>query len=127
LLRARRFDRLDVDNLAEEIADLGSSSRHEIVNRLVVVLTHLLKWQFQPSKRSNSWLASIVENRDAIIALIEESPSLRPYPATVLARAHRPARLAASGETGLSLETFPETCPYAIEQVLDLDFPPGER
>jgi Domain of unknown function DUF29 len=126
LLRSGRLDKIDLDNVAEEIESLGRSDRHEIANRLTVILTHLLKYQFQPGEASNSWAASIVQNRDAIATLIEESPSLRPHPGRVLERAYRPARLAASGETGLPLATFPAECPFSIDQVLDLDFWPGQ-
>ncbi len=125
LLRAGDFKQLDLMNLAEEIESLGRSDRREILSRLTVVLVHLLKWQVQADGRTNSWAASIVENRDAIADILAASPSLRPYPATMLERAYRSAPLAASGETGLSLTEFPSICPYSIEQVLDPDFWPG--
>ena len=125
LLRAGKLDRIDLENVAEEIESLGRSDRREIVSRLTVVLVHLLKWQVQADGRTNSWAASIVENRDAIADILAASPSLRPYPATVLERAYRAAPLAASGETGLPLSEFPSTCPYSVEQILDPDFWPG--
>ncbi len=124
LIRAGKFDGVDLENVAEEIASLGRSERHQIASRLAVLLHHLLKWQFQPENRSNSWLATMLGQRDAINALIADSPSLAPHPAKVLERSYRVARLDASGETGLPLAAFPETCPYAIEQILDLDFLP---
>jgi hypothetical protein len=49
---------------------------------------------------------------------------LKKYPAEVLDRQYALARLDASGETELSLDLFPETCPFTIEQVLDPDFWP---
>lgn len=125
LIRAGKLDRVDLENVAEEIETLGRSERHEIQSRLTVILVHLLKWEHQPEASSNSWAASIIEARDRIAQLIEESPSLRPFPATRLAIAYRPAPTAASGETGLPLDRFPKQCPYSIEQVLDDDFWPG--
>jgi hypothetical protein len=125
LLRAGKLDRVDLENVAEEIESLGRSDKREIQSRLTVILAHLLKWQFQPGEASNSWASSIFQNREEIAQLLNESPSLRGYPATVLARAYRAAPLAASGDTGLPVGAFPKTCPYTIEQILDEGFWPG--
>jgi hypothetical protein len=66
----------------------------------------------------------VVEARDQIIKLVQESPSLRDYPATVVAEAYPPGRRKAEAETGL--DGLPESCPWAIDQVLDHAFwPPG--
>jgi hypothetical protein len=127
LLRAGRFDRLDAENIAEEIESLGRSQKHEIVSRLTVVLVHLLKWSYQAGGRSPSWQSSIILGRDEIERLIEESPSLRTYPGEMLHRAYRKAPRIAAAETGLPQESFPQTCPFSIEQVLDDDFWPDRR
>jgi len=66
LLREGRRSELDWENLAEEIGDLGTSQRSELVSRLEVLLTHLLKWQFQPERRGRSWSQTIAEQRDRI-------------------------------------------------------------
>ncbi|SFZ82979.1 protein of unknown function DUF29 [Devosia enhydra] len=124
LLRAGRLDRIDLENVAEEIASLGRSDKREIASRLVVLIAHLLKYRFQPSARSNSWRATILGQRMAIAGLIEDSPSLRAYPGTMIDRQYRLARLEASGETDLPEHTFPETCPWTIAQILDPDFLP---
>ena len=89
-----------------------------------VLLQHLLKWQFQPSKRTNSWKASIVEQRMRIGRLVAESPSLKSYPTVHLSGSFVIARGAAIDETGLPESVFPETCPYTIEQILDPAFLP---
>ena len=125
LLREGRFDQLDIENVAEEIASLGDSQRDEIESRLGVLLLHLLKWNFQPEKRSNSWRATIVEQRNRIRRRILRSPSLKTYPGEVLLDEYESARLYASGETALPLSDFPQNCPYSIEQILDSDFWPG--
>jgi len=125
LLRARSSSGLDWDNLAEEIETLGRSERSEIRSRLIVVLHHLLKWQYQPSRRKAGWLATILEARDGLKRRLDESPSLRRYPASVLDDHYEIARLRAADETGLPLDTFPERCPYAVSQILDKAFLPG--
>lgn len=124
LLRAGRFDRVDLENVAEEIESLGRSDKHQIKSRLQVLLMHLLKWQRQPDNRSRSWASTIRDQREAILDLIEESPSLKAYPASILAQCYPRARLKASEETTIYLDLFPETCPYTIEQILDPGFLP---
>ena len=123
-LREIRPDNIDWVNVAEEIEGLGRSQRSEIRSRLIVALAHLLKWAHQPDGRNNSWRASIVGARNEILHELSDSASLRRYPGEVLTRQYPVARLDASGDTGLALETFPEVCPFTIEQILDPDFWP---
>lgn len=125
LLRAGKLDRVDTENLSEEIESLGDSHKDEIESRMVVLLAHLLKWQFQPGARSNSWRATILEQRSRITKRVKRSPSLRPYPALIVPEEYPTARLFASGDTGLPETAFPQNCPYPIEQILDPDFFPG--
>lgn len=124
LLRQGRLAEVDRANLAEEIESLGRSEESEIESRLNVLLLHLLKWRFQPGQHSNSWKATLLEQRRRIARRIKQSPSLRDHPASVLDEEYELARLAAAGETGLALETFPATCPFSIEQILDPGFHP---
>jgi hypothetical protein len=125
LLRAGRFDRLDRENLAEEIESLGRSQKHEIDSRLGILLLHLLKWERQPEHRSRSWQSSIQEQRRRIARLIKDSPSLQSYPAEVFEEEYPLAREKASIESGVFLELFPLECPYSIENILDPGFFPG--
>ena len=87
-LRRRAGNELDWDNLAEEIEALGRSDRREIESRLEILLTHLLKLAYQPHEASPSWRGSVREARNRIARIIEESPSLRAYPAAELKRAY---------------------------------------
>jgi hypothetical protein len=120
--RRRAFNEIDWDNVAEEIEDVRKRYEQEIRKRLRTACVHLLKLTFQPELASNSWRSAVVRSRVEIAGLKEDMPTLRPYPAEVLARAYKDARPIASAETGL--EDFPEGCPWTIGQVLDLDFWP---
>lgn len=126
LLRARRFERLDRENVAEELESLGRSEEHQIDSRMEVLLQHLLKWHFQPERRTNSWKASIVEQRIRIGRIIKRSPSLAGYPATSLDGSFIIGKTEAMNDTRLPESAFPEHCPYTIEQILDPDFLPGD-
>jgi hypothetical protein len=115
----------DWTNIAEEIEDVAGRHRQEIRSRLAVLCTHLLKWTYQPSRRSRSWRGSIVDARDEIADLIGTMPTLRNYPAGQLAGAYARGRRRAEAETGIEM---PEDCPWTIQQVLDQGFwppPPG--
>jgi DNA-binding transcriptional regulator YdaS (Cro superfamily) len=124
LLAERRFADLDLDNLIDEIQDLARSEKREIDNRLNVLLVHLLKWSHQPAQRSGGWASTIIEQRARLLKRLQESPSLRAYPGEVLDEEYAIARDKAAAETGLRAATFPKSCPYTIDQVLDPDFLP---
>lgn len=120
LLRQRRFGELDVPHLIEELEDMGKSERRALESHLSVLLMHLLKWEHQPSMRSNSWKLSIENARQSIEDSIEDSPSLKPKleDDSFVSRAYTKARRNAAIETGLELKVFPEDCPIAVKEVL---------
>jgi hypothetical protein len=123
-LRQRSTNTLDWDNLADEIEGVAASQRKEIRSRLKILCQHLLKWQYQPGQRSRGLRprATISVQRDEIGDLLETSPSLQSYPATVLDRAYITARNKTELETNLL--HLPASCPWSIEEVLDTDFLP---
>jgi hypothetical protein len=116
--RRRETDGLDFDNIAEELEGLARSDRREIRNRLTVLLLHLLKYRFQPGRRSSGWRATIGEQRMQIVTVLDDSPSIKDFPASILDRCYADARGRAAIETRLPETTFPECCPFPIEQVL---------
>jgi hypothetical protein len=124
LLRQGDLERLDVVNLVEEIEDLGIGEKKAVKSNLAIVLLHLLKHEFQPKRRSRSWLDSIVEHRQRLRDDLEGSPSLEGHLEAVFARAYADARARAIVQTGLSERTFPETSPYTLAQALDPEFLP---
>jgi hypothetical protein len=127
LLEARQFDALDIPNLVEEIMSLGVSDRRALTSHLIRLVMHLLKWRYQPGAQSPSWRGSIRDARLQIHLVLDDSPSLRRQVSDLLLRYYPKARLWAQDDTGLTLTTFPETCPWTPERVLDETFwPEGE-
>lgn len=124
LLRSRRFEELDIDNLIDELESMSKRDKREVVSRLKLILMHLLKWNYQPNQWSASW-ETIRNNREEIAQILQDSPSLKSYPATVLEQAYASARKNAASETGLPIETFPD-CPFALAEILNEDFLPAE-
>lgn len=118
LIRAGQFTLLDVDNIAEEILDVGKSERRELENRMSLLLAHLLKWKFQPKKRSKSWELTLRNQRRSLIKRLKKTPSLKSdandplWLNDVLEEAVAQAAL----ETGLT--DFPDICPWTVEEIL---------
>jgi hypothetical protein len=123
-LRRERPEGFDWASVAEELEDLGKSERRALASHLRNVLIHLLKWQFQPSQRSESWRLSISNGRLEVSELLIENPSFRVELDSVVRRQYALARGLATRETNLPLETFPEEPPYSTEQILDIEFWP---
>ncbi len=119
LLQAGRLSELDVEHIAEEIADVGKSEQRELASRMAVLLAHLIKWHFQSERRGRSWRVTIRTQRNSIERRLRRTPSL----ATSLrdpdwwADAWDDALDAATRETGI--EDLPQTCPWQVAQVLD--------
>jgi hypothetical protein len=126
-LKNKDFDHLDLENLIEEIETLGRSEKRELESRLTVLLMHLLKYKYQPSKRSNSWLFTIREQRLRILKAFKDSPSLKNYFQNIFSEIYSDARALASDETGLTIDTFPENSPFNIELILNFDWLPKEE
>ena len=124
LLRARKFDQLDIDNLLEELEWIVRNARNELKSRIEVLLLHLLKCQFQPERKSGSWVATIEEQRARIADRLQDSPSLRRHLAQHIATGFARAARRASIETGLPRSAFPAECPYTPDALLDDSFLP---
>ena len=124
LLKDKDFDRLDLGNLIEEIESLGRSERNKLISSLRLVYQHLLKWQYQPNKRTKSWSNTISRERDNVSDYLEDVPSLKNLlqDKDILAKAYKRGRRDVTRKTGIS--DFPQESPYAIEQVLDSNFFP---
>ncbi|MFS8837211.1 DUF29 domain-containing protein [Synechococcus sp. R6-5] len=127
LLRSGQWDQLDIPNLVEEIEALGRQERRELVNRLGILVGHLLKWQFQPQQRSKSWTATIIEQRQEVQELIADNPSLKSYLVEAMNKAYQKSVLLVVKETPLSLDDLPAHCPYTLDQVMDPDFYPEQE
>jgi hypothetical protein len=125
LLRAGRLAELDTEYLLGELESMGARERRELINRLAVLLAHLLKWQYQPGFRGRSWQLTIKEQRRRLQRLLDDNPSLAARLDEFLPDAYEDAVLLASRETGLDETAFPAQCPYRGAAVLEAGFYPG--
>jgi hypothetical protein len=126
LLRARRWDLLDVERIAEEIEDMNISHRHQLAHRMTRLLGHLLKWRYQPNRRGASWECTIRNQRDRIAKLLHRMPSLRRLFSSEewLAEVWGDALDLAVHEAHLELADLPAAMPWSVEQVLSQDYLP---
>ena len=128
LIRTGQFNLLDLEHIAEEIEDVGSSKRNELAHRMSLLLMHLLKWEFQPENRSPSWEGTIREQRRALKKRLLKTPSLKPSieDADWLDEVWGDARIEAARETGIGFARFPSTNPWSMDDVLTDEWLPPE-
>ena len=124
MIRAKRWSEIDVEHLAEEVEDMGKNERRSLESRLEILLMHLLKWQVQKDRRSNSWRRTIKDQRRRLEKLLSENPSLKVELLEFVEDVYPSAIVASANEAGLDDENFPVNCPYSVEQVLDSNYLP---
>jgi Domain of unknown function DUF29 len=124
LLRQGRWAEIDTELLIEELDGMARRDRHELVSHLIILIAHLLKWQYQAEHRSRSWRSSIIEQRKQVTRQLKLSPSLKPFLMDAIQEAYPDAVDIAMKETRLPKFTFPNTCPYTLEQLFDDEYYP---
>jgi len=132
LLKLGKFSKINTDILIDELESMAKRDKRELISHLIILLAHLLKWQFQLEQLSeiyknfhgSSWKSTIIEQRMQIIEQLEMSPSLKNYLSEALQKAYPKAVELAHKETGLSKTNFPQICAYDLKQVLNDDFYP---
>lgn len=125
LLRAGKLQASDIEHIAEEIESMGRTEKRELVNRLAILFLHLLKWRYQPALRGNSWRLTIKEQRLRLESHLGDNPSLKARLAQAIDEGYRLALIEAERETGLDESTFPASCPWSFQSLMDKDFWPG--
>ena len=127
-IKAKKFNEVDYDKIIEELIDLGISQKTSLRSHLKNLISHLLKLQYQPNMNfGRSWNLTINNSRDEIQICLKQSPSLKHHITNMLPMAYRIGLRNAMKETGLDKNTFPEECPYTIEQLLDEEWYPDQK
>lgn len=124
LIKNKRLNEVDFDHLLEELESMGASEKRELLNRLRVLLLHLLKWQHQPEFRGRSWVNTIREQRRMIPVHLKQNPSLKGKLDEFMLDGYELGRGGAADETGLPESTFPPECPWTFEQAMNPEFWP---
>ncbi|BAP55360.1 hypothetical protein THII_1063 [Thioploca ingrica] len=132
LLKAGKTNEIDIEHLIEELEDMGKSNLRELESRFIILIAHLLKWQFQLATletqwqdfEGKSWRKTIIEQRTQLLYLLKKVPSLKQKLQNAVTEAYLEAVMLVVKESKLSKSIFPIDCPYTIEQLLDDDFYP---
>jgi predicted DNA-binding ribbon-helix-helix protein len=119
LLRAGRIAEADALAIAEELDDVGHEQYDKLESALRVILLHLLKWDFQPERRSRSWRASIAVQRKHVEKILRKNPGLKPLVEEAIVEAYATARIEAGAQTSLPDETFAPDCTYSFATIME--------
>jgi Domain of unknown function DUF29 len=127
LLRAGRIDEADVRNIAEELDDVGSEQYDKLASALRIILIHLLKWDHQPQRRTRSWRASILVQRNHVRRVLKKNPALKARVEEAASEAYADARIEAAAQSRLEERSLPARCPYSWQQIMDraVEWPPN--
>jgi hypothetical protein len=124
LLKNRQFEALDLDNLIEELEDLGSEKRNAVVSLLDQVIRHLLLleyWESEVTNNSIHWQGEIYNFR---LQLQDKmTKTLYNHLVYKLDSIYGRALKAVNIKTQKSVD-LPEKCPYSLEELLDIDWLP---
>ncbi len=123
LLKEKRFDELDLENLIEELEDLGSEKRHKVESLLKQIICHLLLleyWDTEYERNYRHWRSEVFNFRDQLNGRI--TTNFYQYLEENVTKIYQKARKYVQLKSGL--DTFPQDCPYTLQQLLDEDWLP---
>jgi hypothetical protein len=126
LLRAGRLSAIDIEHIADEIEDVARSERRELSRRASTLLVHLLRWQHQAGRRCRSWASLIKVQRRGLALALRATPSLSASLSDPDWREGTWDNAIGKAIEETGLEDFPESCPWSMEQVLSVEFFPGD-
>lgn len=126
LLKAKRFEALDLDNLIEELEDLGSEKKHRVESFLEQIIRHLLLLEYWTAERDYNkahWESEIINFQNQLNRYL--TTNLRNHLEQSLPAIYRDASQYCQKKTQHSVD-FPPRCPYSFEQLLDPNLLPTE-
>ena len=126
-LKQQDWDRVDWDNLIEEVESMGRSEKRELKSRLLVILEHLLKlmfWESEKPQNARGWRNMVIEQRNQVDLILEDSPSLKPWLTESFVESYGKARQQTLQKYGLPVDRFPTQPPFSLEDVLNANWLP---
>lgn len=121
---SRESNLLDIDNLAEEIEDMGRAEINAISSLLNQTLAHLIKIAIDPEAQSAShWFNEIITFQSN--AVLTFSPGLRQrLDLQKIWKVASNGAIRSLERFGVAIPVLPESCPLTLDQLLDSEFDP---
>ncbi|MDG2990107.1 DUF29 domain-containing protein [Candidatus Synechococcus calcipolaris G9] len=124
LLKNRQFEILDLENLIEELEDLGNEKHHRVESLLEQIIRHLLLiefWDMERDHNINHWRSEVIGFRTQLRRRL--TANLRNHLKQHIDSIYQDAFKYVKAKTGFNIE-FPENCPYTLDQLFDTDWFP---
>ncbi|MBN3939990.1 DUF29 domain-containing protein [Nostoc sp. NMS9] len=121
-LRTSQFSSVDLNNLIEELEDMGRSQKRTVKSLLIRLFEYLLKltyWNVERERNEGHWKGEIRTFRREIKDELKDSPSLKPYILEIFDKCYQDARTEASDRCQLAIDIFPSIPIGSLEQILD--------
>lgn len=121
LIKNHQFEDLDIDNLIEELEELGREKKNAVASLLEQIIRHLLLLQYWTSEAEYNvvhWKAEIYTFRVQLRRKI--TTNLRHYLESELSSIYQDALGFVKIKTQNSVD-FPLECPYTLEQLLNIE------
>ncbi|MCL1467290.1 DUF29 domain-containing protein [Argonema galeatum] len=125
LIKNRQFKELDLENLIEELEDLGREKRNAVASLLEQVIRHLLLLQYWTSESDYNevhWQEEIYTFRIQLRRRL--TTNLRNYLDSELDSIYKDALGFVKIKTQ-NFVSFPPECPYSLDQLLDIEWLPS--
>jgi hypothetical protein len=119
LLKNKRYEALDLENLIEELEDLGNEKRLRVASLLEQIIRHFLLLQFWTEERAynqDHWELEIVNFQIQLKRRL--TTNLCNYLQNELTNIYEDAVFFVRKKTKNKV-TFPDSCPYSLEELLD--------
>lgn len=123
LLKENRLERLDIENLIEELEDLGKRDKNRVESFLRQIIIHLLLLQYWTTEYEYNyrhWQGEIATFRVQLNRSL--TTNFKQYLLDNMGDIYQESVFIVTQKTGLNLEIFPPICPYSLEQVLDRSY-----
>lgn len=125
LLKENRREELDIENLIEELEDLGKRDKNRVESFLRQIIIHLLLLQYWTEEYEYNyrhWQGEIATFRIQLNRTL--TANLKKHLLENQEDIYQEAVFIVTQKTGLSIYIFPSNSPYSLEQLLDKDWLP---
>jgi hypothetical protein len=126
ILKSKHLEALDLENLIEELENLGRRDKAKVASLLEQVIRHLLLlqyWTEESQDNAGHWKAEIRSFRNQLKRNL--TTNLCQYLESELPSIYNDALGYVIDKTEGKLDKLPQDCIYTLEQLLDINYLPA--